>query len=191
MLLMPPPLPLLTPPPLSLSLADLPVSLLVHNHVLTGPLQQLLLRLPPAGHRHGRQDAAHHPVVRHAQRQAGKSHWTAARRLLLLHLQLLLLLFFFFPLLCLLFPFDLCSCFTANAMSSLFPSSSISNLCFFHLLSPLLPSLPPTCPSRASFLTSSSAFSSSFLRFFFLLLHLFCLFFFLLIFSLPPHVLHL
>lgn len=52
--------------------ADLPVSLLVHHHVSAWALQQLLLRLPLAGYCNGREDSAHHPVLRHTQRQTGK-----------------------------------------------------------------------------------------------------------------------
>lgn len=53
------------------SLAELPVPDLVHHHVHLRTLQQLLLCCAPAGHRHGLQDAAHHPLLRHSQRQTG------------------------------------------------------------------------------------------------------------------------
>lgn len=56
----------------SVSPPVLPVPGVVHHHVHPRPLQQLLLRCPPAGHRHGLQDPTHHPLVRHAQRQAGE-----------------------------------------------------------------------------------------------------------------------
>lgn len=55
------------------SLIDVPIPLLVHDYVLAGTLQQLLLRLPLAGYRHGGQNSAHHPVLGHAQRQTGES----------------------------------------------------------------------------------------------------------------------
>lgn len=58
---------------LAISFVDVLISLLVHDHVITRALQQLLLRLPPAGHRHGCQDSAHHPVLGHTQRQTGRS----------------------------------------------------------------------------------------------------------------------
>lgn len=50
---------------------DFPLPGVVHGHVLARSLQQLLLRLSPAGHRHGRQNLAHHPVLRDTQWQAG------------------------------------------------------------------------------------------------------------------------
>lgn len=53
--------------------AVLPVSDLVHHHVHLRTLQQLLLRRPYAGHRHGLQDRPHHPVFRYPQWKAGAS----------------------------------------------------------------------------------------------------------------------
>lgn len=52
--------------------AVLPLSLLVHGDVHAWPLQQLLLRLPSSGHRHGRQDLKDHPVFCHPQWQTGQ-----------------------------------------------------------------------------------------------------------------------
>lgn len=57
--------------------ADVPLPGVVHGDVTAGALQQLLLCLSFAGHRHGREDAAHHPVLRHAQRQTGNSNKNA------------------------------------------------------------------------------------------------------------------
>lgn len=53
---------------------------MVHDHVLAGTLQQLLLRLPLAGHRHGGQNSAHHPVLGHAQRQTGEGSQDVEKR---------------------------------------------------------------------------------------------------------------
>lgn len=53
--------------------ADVPLPGVVHGDVTARTLQQLLLRVSPAGHRHGREDTAHHPVLRHAQRQTGNT----------------------------------------------------------------------------------------------------------------------
>lgn len=53
-------------------LVDFLIPLLVHDHVSAGTLQQLLLRLPLAGHRHGGQNSAHHLVLGHAQRQTSE-----------------------------------------------------------------------------------------------------------------------
>lgn len=53
--------------------ADVPLPGVVHSDVTARTLQQLFLCLSPAGHRHGREDATHHPVLRHAQRQTGNS----------------------------------------------------------------------------------------------------------------------
>lgn len=50
---------------------DFPLPGLVYGNVLARSLQQLFLRLSPAGHRYGCQNAAYHPVFRHTQRQAG------------------------------------------------------------------------------------------------------------------------
>lgn len=50
---------------------DLPVPGLVHVHVSTGTLQQLLLRRPSAGHRHGRENPAHYSVFCYPQWQTG------------------------------------------------------------------------------------------------------------------------
>lgn len=52
---------------------DVPLPGVVHSDVTARTLQQLFLCLSPAGHCHGCEDAAHHPVLRHAQRQTGNS----------------------------------------------------------------------------------------------------------------------
>ena len=55
--------------------AVLPLPSVVYDHVYSRTLQQLLLRCPPIGHRHGVQDAPHHPVLCHTQRQTGTLIW--------------------------------------------------------------------------------------------------------------------
>lgn len=55
----------------SVLLLDVPVSGLVYGYVTAWPLQQLFLCLSSAGHRYGRQNPAHHPVLCNSQWQTG------------------------------------------------------------------------------------------------------------------------